>query len=161
MSGQAGRSVAAWVGFVGLCLLAGGIGGWITAANVITWYAPLHHPPGTPPDWVFGPVWTTLYVLMGTAAWRVWRLGAPARGAALGLWAAQLAANAIWSPVFFGAHRIGLALAIVLLLVVLIAATIRAFRRLDALAAGLMVPYGLWTCYATYLNAGLAWLNPG
>ncbi len=145
--------------FIALCLLAGGLGGWVTAANVKTWYPTLIRPTGTPPDWVFAPVWTTLYILMGTAAWRIWRTAGGGRP--LALWFAQLAANAIWTPVFFGAHRLGFALAIILALLALIGATIAAFRRRDALAAGLLVPYGLWTCYATYLNAGFAWLNPG
>ncbi len=154
-------SLLALVGFIGLCLLAGGLGGWVTAANVKTWYPTLIRPPGTPPDWLFGPVWTTLYILMGIAAWRIWRQGGAARRAALGLWFAQLAANAIWTPVFFGAHRLGLALVIVVALLGLIGGTIAAFRRRDGLAAGLLVPYAIWTCYATYLNAGFAWLNPG
>lgn len=159
----AGRTTAllALAGFIGLCLLAGGLGGWVTAANVKTWYPTLLRPPGTPPDWVFGPVWTTLYVLMGTAAWRIWRHAAPGRPMALRLWFAQLLANALWTPVFFGAHRLGLALLVILGLLALIGTTIAVFRRLDTLAAGLLVPYGLWTCYATYLNAGFAWLNPG
>lgn len=159
----AGRatSLMVLVGFIGMCLLAGGLGGMVTASNVKTWYPALVRPPGVPPDWVFAPVWTTLYILMGTAGWRIWRTAQPGRRAALGLWFAQLAANAVWTPVFFGAHRLGLALAIVVLLLGLIAIMIAVFRRRDALAAGLLVPYGLWTCYATYLNAGFAWLNPG
>ena len=154
-------ALLALAGFIGLCLLAGGLGGWITAANVKTWYPTLIRPPGVPPDWVFGPVWTTLYILMGVAAWRIWRQGGEERRAPLGLWFAQLAANAVWTPVFFGAHRLGLALVIVVALLGLIGATIAAFRRRDALAAWLLVPYATWTCYATYLNAGFAWLNPG
>ena len=155
------QSILALAGFVGLGLLAGAVGGGITVANIPTWYAHLPHPPGTPPDWVFGPVWTTLYILMGIAAWRVWSTGSDTSRAALRLWGWQLLVNAIWTPAFFGLHSPALALAILLLLLVLIGRTIAAFSAHDRLAATLLVPYALWSCYATYLNAGFLWLNPG
>ncbi len=153
--------VAALVGFVGLCLLSGAVGGGITAANVKTWYAAQAHPPGTPPDWIFGPVWTALYVLMGVAAWRVWRAPADGRRWALRLWGWQLLLNALWTPAFFGLHSPGLAMAVILAMLVLVGRTIAAFAGQDRLAAALLVPYALWSCYATYLNAGFLWLNPG
>ena len=149
----------ALAGFVGLGILAGAVGGTITVANIPTWYNTLPHPPGTPPDYVFGPVWTTLYILMGLAAWRVWRTAN--HQPALRLWGWQLLVNALWTPAFFGLHSPALALAILLLLLVLIGRTIAAFRVHDRLAATLLVPYALWSCYATYLNAGFLWLNPG
>ena len=155
------RHLPALFGFVGLCLLAGAVGGGITVANIKTWYALLPHPPGTPPDSVFGPVWTCLYILMGIAAWRVWRAPTGNHQAALRLWGWQLLANALWTPAFFGLHSPALALAILLVLLVLIGRTIAAFRAHDRLAATLLVPYALWSCYAAYLNAGFLWLNPG
>ncbi|OJW24335.1 MAG: TspO protein [Rhodospirillales bacterium 69-11] len=145
------------VGFVGLCLLVGATAGAVTAPAVATWYQALVHPPGTPPDWVFAPVWTTLYVLMGVAGWLVWRRIGPARP--LRLWGWQLAANAAWSPAFFGLHNPPLGMAILLVLVVLVGLTLRAFWRVRPVAGWLMVPYLAWVCYAGYLNAGVWWLN--
>ncbi len=110
-----------------------------------------------PPNWAFPVVWTTLYVMIGTAAWLVWRQ--PLHRRALRLWGWQLLLNAIWTPAFFGLQSPILGLVVILPLLVLIALTIRAFFRLSTLAAWLLVPYGLWTVYATYLNAGFWWLN--
>jgi len=150
----------ALIGFVGLCLLVGAAGGAITAPAVRGWYLSLSRPPGTPPDFVFGPVWTTLYVAMGVAAWLVWRQGHNERiRAALRLWGWQLAMNALWSPVFFGLHRPGAALLVLLGLLGLIVATLRMFLRINAWAALLLAPYLAWVCYATYLNTGFWWLN--
>ncbi|MBN8892138.1 MAG: TspO protein [Rhodospirillales bacterium 70-18] len=157
------RSTAlALVGFIGLCLLVGASGAGLTAQAVRGWYLTLATPPGTPPNWVFAPVWTTLYVMVGTAGWLVWRLPAHmsvAKRAALRLWGWQLLANALWTPAFFGLHSPALGLAVILPLVVLIGLTLRAFGQLRPMAAALLVPYLLWTCYATWLNAGFWWLN--
>lgn len=146
---------------MGLCLLSGAVAGGITASSVPGWYATLVRPPGTPPNGVFGPVWTVLYVLMGTAAWLIWRRPAAGHRRALRLWGWQLLVNAAWTPAFFGMHSPLLGLAVLAPLLVLIGYTMRAFHRLQPLAAGLMVPYLLWSCYAFYLNAGFLWLNPG
>lgn len=117
----------------------------------------MQRPPGTPPDWVFGPVWSVLYTLVGTAAWLVWRrVGG---GAALRLWGWQIAANALWTPCFFGLHQVALSLAVLLVLVGLVALTLRAFLRLSALAGWFLLPYLAWVLYAAYLNAGFWWLN--
>lgn len=125
------------------------------------WYRALEKPPFQPPAWVFGPAWTLLYALMGVAAWRVLRRReAPGARRALGLFAAQLALNAAWSPVFFGAHAIGAALAILVALDVLVAATVVAFRRVDRTAAVLLLPYLAWVLFATTLNAAILRLNP-
>jgi tryptophan-rich sensory protein len=147
----------ALVGFVGLCLLAGIVGGSITANAVHHWYQTLHAPPGTPPNWVFAPVWTTLYVMIGVAGWLVWkRLGA---APALRLWGWQLAASALWAPAFFGLHSPAVAMGVMAILLVLIALTIRSFLRVQPIAAILMAPYGAWCVYAAYLNAGFLVLN--
>jgi tryptophan-rich sensory protein len=162
MQGREGRwPVLALAGFIGLGLLAGAVGGGITAANLPEWYASLTRPPATPPDAVFGPVWTVLYVLMGVAAWLVWRRPAVGQRAALRLWGWQLLVNAAWPAAFFGLHGPRLGLAVLVLLLALIGLTIRAFHRQRPAAGLLMVPCALWTCYALYLNAGFAWLNPG
>lgn len=118
-----------------------------------------------PDERVFAPVWTGLYVLIGLAAWMVWRRGRrglveqvlAARG--LRLWGWQLLLNSAWVPAFFGLHSPMLGLAVILPMLGLIVATTVSFAQVRRPAAWLMVPYLLWTCYATYLNAGVLWLN--
>jgi translocator protein len=114
-------------------------------------------PPATPPNWVFAPVWTGLYVMIGLSGWLIWRRSGAAHP--LRLWGWQLAANALWAPAFFGLHNPPLALAVMLVLLVLIGATIHSFARLNRTAAWLLVPYFAWTGFAAYLNAGFWWLN--
>ena len=137
----------------------GAASGSLTASSLDTWYPTLARPPGTPANWVFGPVWTVLYVTIGLAAWRVWRR--PLHRPALRLWGWQLLLNAGWAPAFFGLHSPGLALAVIVLMLGAIALTIGAFRRLDRLAAWLLIPYAIWSIYATYLTLGFWWLNRG
>lgn len=135
------------VGFVAARINAGAIPGW---------YTTLLAPPGNPPNWLFPPVWTALYLLMGVAAWRVWlRAG----WAALRPWFAQLAVNALWTPAFFGLQSPQLGLVVILALAGLVAVTLVSFRRHDRVAAWLLLPYLGWVTYAAYLNAGFAWLN--
>ena len=136
--------------------------GAITAANGGNWYSSLVRPPGTPPNVVFGPVWTLLYVLMGVSAWLIWRRVDQAverSYRALRLWGWQLLLNALWTPAFFGLHSLSVALAVIVLLVVAVALTVRAFAAIDRRAAGLLVPYLGWTAYAAYLTAGFWTLN--
>lgn len=123
------------------------------------WYADLAKPTFQPPASLFGPVWTVLYALMAVAAWRVWRKGGRGARGALRLFALQLALNAAWSPLFFGAHAIGLALADLVLLVLAVAATLLAFARVDRAAAALLVPYLAWVSFAAVLNASILALN--
>ncbi len=152
----------ALVGFVGLCLLVGGATGTITELSVHDWYPSLTRPPGTPPNRVFPIVWTVLYVMIGIAAWRIWRDSARAparRAAALRLWGWQLLCNALWTPAFFGLESPLAGLIVIAVLLLLIAFTLRAFARLDRLAMTFLLPYGLWTAYAAYLNVGFWWLN--
>lgn len=142
--------------FVGLCLAVGALGGWVTAGSVKTWYTTINKPSFTPPNWVFGPVWTGLYVLMGIAAWRVWCKARPDQlRVPLALFAVQLALNLAWSVVFFGAHRIGGAVVVIVGLEAAILATMVAFRRMDGLAALLLVPYALWVAFAAVLNVAV------
>lgn len=151
-------SLLALIGFIGLCLLVGAAGSALTAESVRGWYLTLNRPPGVPPNWAFPVVWTTLYVMMGSAAWLAWRQ--PLHRPALMLWGWQLLANALWTPAFFGLQSPRLGLLVLAVLVPLIGLTIRAFLPLDRRAAVLMLPYLLWTLYATYLNLGFWWLNP-
>ena len=129
--------------------------------DVAGWYDGLRKPVFTPPDWVFGPAWTVLYVLMGVAAFLVWQRGWESRPVrvALGWFAVQLVLNALWSPVFFGLHRIGLALVVILLLWGAIVATIVSFLNVSKLAAGLLCPYLLWVSFAATLNGAIWLLN--
>lgn len=149
--------ILALVGFVGLCLLVDGAAAALVTTSIHGWYLSLHRPPGTPPNWVFPLVWTTLYVMIGVAGWLVWRRAGAARP--LRLWGWQLAANALWTPAFFGLHNPPLALAVMAALLALIVVTISSFARLHRTAAVLMLPYLAWTLYAAYLNAGFWWLN--
>lgn len=124
------------------------------------WYAGLRKPPWNPPNSVFGPVWTALYIAMGVAAWRVWRHGGWARQReALTLFLAQLAANAVWTPLFFGLQALGWALADLALILVLAAWTARRFWAVDRIAGWIFVPYLAWLLYAASLNAAILWLN--
>jgi benzodiazapine receptor len=124
------------------------------------WYARLQRPPFAPPNWIFGPVWTTLYILMAIAAAIVWiQVGWREARLPLAIYAAQLALNAAWSPLFFGLHRPDLALIDIVLIWVGILVTMWAFARHSRLAAALLVPYLAWVSFATYLNAGFWWLN--
>ena len=151
-----------WCAFVAICFLAAGIGSWFTTASVTSWYPTLTKPAGTPPAWVFAPVWSMLYVLMATAAWLIWKQRSAADVTmALGLFVTQLALNATWSFVFFGLRRPGLALLELLVLLAALVATVATFAPLSRLACWLMVPYVAWVSYATYLNFGIWRLNRG
>ncbi|RYD17285.1 MAG: tryptophan-rich sensory protein, partial [Verrucomicrobiaceae bacterium] len=120
------------------------------------WYQGLTKPSGTPPSWVFGPVWSVLYLMMGIALGRLVHRKA---WSAVWVFCAQFALNVVWTPVFFGAHRIALAMAIIVALWLGIVMLIRMARGVDRLSAGLLLPYLAWVSYATYLNAGFLWLN--
>ena len=146
----------ALVGWIALCEVVGISAGLATETDT-TWFRGLQKPPWNPPDWLFAPVWTTLYLLMGIAAWRWWR-NAPPRPV-IGLFLLQLAVNFAWSFLFFSAHAIELALIDVAALAVLVAATMAAFWPTDRLAAWLLAPYLAWVGFATALNAEIARLN--
>jgi benzodiazapine receptor len=147
--------------FVALCLGVGALGAWVAATSVDNWYDGLVKPSFNPPNEVFGPVWTVLYVLMGIAAWRVWRSadGDTTRGP-LTLFALQLAINLGWTVVFFGLQKIASAVATIVVLDVAVLVTMLAFRAVDRLAALLMLPYVAWVAFATVLNVAVWRLNP-
>ena len=136
-----------------------GIGGWVTAGSVSSWYPTLTKPSFNPPAWIFGPVWTALYALMAIAAWRVWRKLRTVRHGALRLYGAQLALNLLWSFLFFGAHQIGWALIEIALLFAAIIATMIAFGRIDRAAGFCFAPYAAWVAFAAVLNAEIWRLN--
>lgn len=149
---------AAWLA---LCLATSALGALATV-DARSFYAELVRPSWAPPGWVFGPVWTALFLAMAVSAWLVWRdpQASKARSFALGLFVVQLGANALWSWLFFAWQLGGLAFAEVLLLWSLIAATILAFWRIRPLASLLLVPYLLWVAFASALNFRLWQLNP-
>ena len=154
------RSLLVLIGFLAATLSSGALGGLATASSVRTWYPTLVKPEWNPPSWVFGPVWTTLYIFMAVAAWRVWRLADGAeRTSALRWFWVQLALNAVWSPLFFGLRSPGLALLEIVPLWAAIAVTLGKFARLDRVAAALWTPYLAWVSFATVLNATIWWLN--
>jgi translocator protein len=128
--------------------------GFVTRPDA--WYAGLAKPPFNPPNWIFAPVWTLLYVLIAIAGARTFARGLDL---AFGLWVAQLALNFAWSPAFFGLHRPGLALAIVAALLAVILAFIVQRWQVDNVSALLFVPYACWVAFATLLNASIVRLN--
>ncbi len=150
------------VASLGACYLAAFVGSIFTAPNVPTWYASLARPPFAPPDWVFGPVWTALYTLMGISAYLVWRKGLtdPKVKAALAVFVLQLAANVSWSAAFFGLRSPLAGLAVIALLWALIALTIQKFRAVSKNAAALLLPYIIWVSFAAILNFAIWRLNP-
>ena len=151
--------LAGLVGWLLLAFAAAAVGA-AASIHAASFYAQLNKPAWAPPAGVFGPVWTVLYALMGVAAWLVWRSPGATRNA-LVLFCAQLAANALWSWLFFGWHRGALATAEVALLLVLVAWTAIAFARISRLAGLLLVPYVLWVAFASLLTWAVWQANPG
>ena len=145
--------------FFAVCLGAGGLGSFFTANSVRDWYPRLRKPPGTPPSWVFGPVWTTLYVLMAISAWLVWREYGRGALPALLIFFAQLALNVAWSGIFFGSRMPGVAFLEIVILWLAIAFNIFVFYGLLPIAAAILLPYLMWVTYAAYLNFGIWRLN--
>lgn len=146
--------------FVAACLLTGAIGGFATASSVETWLPGLNKPSWNPPNSVFGPVWTLLYLMMAVAAWLVWRRREQSSiRTSMLLFGIQLALNAGWSIVFFGLRQPGLAVIEIVLLWLAIAATLRAFARVSVPAALLLVPYLGWVSFASALNFAIWRLN--
>lgn len=138
------------------------LGNLATMPNIAGWYAGLAKPALTPPNWLFGPAWTILYILMAFAFYRVLRLdpATPGRRAAIVIFLAQLAINASWSFAFFAAHSPIGGLMTIAPMEALILGAIMLFRRLDRVAAYCLIPYAAWVAFATYLNAGVWLLNP-
>lgn len=147
-------------GWLLLAFAAAAVGA-VASADAATFYAQLVKPSWAPPAWVFGPVWSVLYALMGVAAWLVWRrAGAPGRRTALALFFVQLALNGAWSWLFFGRHAIGAALVEIVLLLLAILATTVAFHRISRPAGWLLAPYLAWVTFASALTFAIWRLNP-
>lgn len=145
---------------IGLPLVIGLIGSLITTPAIPIWYAGLEKPAFNPPNWLFGPVWTLLYVLMGVALYLAWSQAQPKRKKDALLWfGLQLALNLLWSVVFFGLQLPWLGVAVIALLFVAIIMTARAFWPISRPASYLLLPYAAWVAFATVLNASIALLN--
>jgi tryptophan-rich sensory protein len=152
-----GRQLAALCGWLGLCFLAS------AGAIVVStggWYASLQKPSWNPPPWIFGPVWTLLYIMMAVAAWMIWRAGGwRAQGRALGFFLLQWLLNALWTPLFFGLHRPLLAFAEIMALWLALLITTILFWRVRKIAGFLLLPYLAWVSFAAFLNFTLWQLN--
>jgi len=146
------------IGLVLLPFLAGAIGSLATAPNIQSWYVYLNKPIFTPPSWLFGPAWTTLYLLMGISLYLIWKSKGDKKQA-YKVFAAQLILNALWSLVFFGMHQLWLGFAVIVAMWLLIIWTIILFTKINKAAAWLLVPYILWVTFASALNLSVALLN--
>lgn len=142
--------------------VAGGLGAIFTTPAIPTWYASLNKPAFNPPNWVFFPVWTTLYALMGIAAFLVWRRGLHERRVrvALVIFAIQLILNLAWTIIFFGLYSLFGAVVAIVLLWLAIVVNIVAFWRISKVAGALLIPYILWVSFAGLLNVSVWMLNP-
>jgi benzodiazapine receptor len=161
MKAQKSNIVALVIALVAPFVVAA-IGSIATGSSVSTWYPTLNKPAWNPPAWVFGPVWTLLYLMMGIASWLVWQKRAQNEAQvrrALGWYGLQLGLNLVWSVIFFGLRQVGLALIEIVALWSTLTITIVKFGRIRRAAAGLLLPYLLWTTFATALNAAIWWLN--
>ena len=145
-------------GLILLCLVVGGIGGAASSGAIDGWYRMIAKPVWTPPDWVFGPVWTVLYIMMAVAAWLVWKTGDRVKPA-LVLFFVQLALNLAWTFLFFNAQSPGLALAEIVFLWLFVAATMLAFFGRHTTAGWMFVPYLAWVSFAAVLNLAIWSLN--
>lgn len=151
------RKVFGLFGWIVLCFGAASLGAVFMPGD---WYARLNKPSWNPPSWVFGPVWTTLYTMMAVSAWLFWKRGGfAAQLWPLSLFLVQLVLNALWTPLFFGSQRLGVAFAEIILLWLLIAWTIAAFWKEHRVSAWLLVPYLAWVGFAAVLNGTLWSLN--
>ena len=152
-----------WIGlvvFIVICLGVGGLGAIATTPEIAGWYKTLAKPTWNPPDSIFGPVWTTLFILMGIAAWLVWnRDGFKAAAMPLSLFATQLVLNVAWSWIFFGLHQPGWAFVEIIVLCLAIFATTVAFFRCSKIASWLLVPYLAWVSFASVLNFAIWRMN--
>ncbi len=144
--------------FISICLLAGFIGSRFTFVSVKTWYRTIRKPSWNPPNWIFAPVWTLLYIMMAVAAWRVWERTDNAFGPML-MFAFQLVLNVAWSAIFFGMRNISLALKEIALLWTAVVATMTMFWSVDPLAGILFVPYAAWVTFAAFLNYTIDRMN--
>ena len=146
---------------VAIPVTVGSVSGFFTFSRVQSWYQTLNKPSWNPPDWIFGPVWTTLYVMMGISLYQVWRSDSSGflKKTAIALFAAQLILNFFWSFIFFNQHQIGWAFIEIMVMWIFILLTIFAFAQVSKTAAWLLVPYISWVSFAAILNYTIWQLN--
>jgi len=156
------KDIVKLAGSIAACEGAGGIGSIFTVASIPTWYAALEKPTFTPPNSVFGPVWVTLYLLMGIAVFLIWRKGLEAEGVkpAFIIFWVQLVINVLWTVAFFGLKSPFAGVVLIILLWFAILFTIVRFFKVSKVAGGLLIPYIAWVSIASYLNVGVWMLNP-
>jgi translocator protein len=159
---MAGKKVLLFVIALGICLLAGYIGSYYSTPEIPTWYAGLEKPDLTPPSWVFGPVWTVLYIFMGISLYWVLETGVKSQDAKLGmiLFIFQLLLNVIWSYIFFNLHSTFFSFLIIIMLWAVLLCTIVQLFRVSIPASVILVPYFCWISFAAYLNYALLIMNP-
>lgn len=145
--------------FIIICLFVGWLGGAATESSRTSWYSSLQKPYLNPPDWIFAPVWTTLYLFMAIAGWRIWNVDAPIRNGMRFLFTAQLALNGVWSFLFFGLRNPLTGLVDIALLWFFLLALVRLSWQAERISCYFLAPYLLWVSFAVYLNAGIWWLN--
>lgn len=155
-------NIGALIGWIAASQSAGIIGSFFTVSAIPGWYQLLQKPAWNPPGWVFGPVWTLLYTLMGIAAYRIWKLGMRKKQVrqAIILFSLHLGVNALWSIIFFGFQDILMAFLEIMILLGLIVKIVVRFYKLDKAAAYLLIPYLVWVSFATFLTYTILQLNP-
>lgn len=141
------------------CELVGILGSAFTFSSIPNWYVYLNKPFFSPPNWLFGPVWTLLYALMGVSAYLIWQKKNKKTKEALNLFWIQLGLNFIWTPIFFGAKNLLLALVVIVAMWVYIVKTIKAFAKINKISSYLLYPYLAWVSFATLLNLSIWILN--
>ncbi|HPD74135.1 MAG TPA: tryptophan-rich sensory protein [Patescibacteria group bacterium] len=154
------KKILTYIGFILVCQMAGIIGSLFTAPAVKGWYTTINKSPLNPPSWVFAPVWTTLFIMMGVAVSIIWLSGKnETRSKALKVFFLQLFLNTLWSIIFFGLKNPPLAFIEIVVLWFAILYTIILFRKIDKKASYLLIPYILWVSFASVLNLSIAILN--
>ncbi|SIS56167.1 TspO/MBR family protein [Belliella pelovolcani] len=139
--------------------VSGVLGALVTVSSVGSWYQTINKPSFNPPSWIFGPVWTSLYIMIGISLYLIWKSNHPFKKKAMWLFGIQMVLNTLWSPAFFGLESPLLGLIVIIPLWVSILACIKVFKPISNLAAYLFIPYFLWVSFATLLNASIWYLN--
>lgn len=146
---------------IAVCLAIGGVSGYFTANEIPTWYATLNKPGFNPPNWIFGPVWTTLYILMAISFWLIWKsnIESSIKNRAMTFFVIQLVLNFFWSILFFSLHQLGFAFVEIILMWLFILFSIISFYPISKTASYLLIPYLLWVSFASVLNFSIWKLN--
>ena len=153
------KTVITLVSAIGISLLAGGVGSAFTIKNIPTWYAGLNKPFFSPPNWLFAPVWTTLYIMMGISLFLITQRQKPLISKPVKIYLLHLIVNSLWSIVFFGMRSPGLAYIVIVILWYMIFRLIGIFSKIDKRASYLLIPYLAWVSFASFLNLSVWYLN--